>query len=249
MKPNPMATTPSNTHYHSDIPPGAKELEIKLESYGGPDDEYRAVELLLNGQVVGKRMYNESGILILEEPIRDGSIQGTVYWWNDEGFLDFLEPYHEGLMHGTAIQFDPVGNVVGTYTMNHGTGYDIWRQPDEDGVWHVAEIHSWKNGCVHGYERWLFPDKTLWHERHWWSGLWHGIERMWNAKGRLQRGYPQYWVENEKVNKRQYMKACLDDPSLPPYRAEDDLPIRIFPDEIVFTPIHPPIDSPRFPTP
>jgi len=137
MQSNQMKTNASNKHYHSDIPPGAQEREVKHESCGGPDRNYRAVELILNGQVVGKREYNESGILILEEPIRDGCIHGTIYWWSDEGFLEFLEPYHEGLMHGTAIQFDPAGNVVGTYTMVHGTGFDIWRNRMKKvfGVW------------------------------------------------------------------------------------------------------------------
>lgn len=171
MKTNPLATSSDNKHYHSDIPSDSEEGEVKYESCGDPDCNYRAVKLLLNGQVVGNRLYNENGILILEEPIKDGCIHGTVYWWSDEGFLEFLEPYHEGLMHGTAIQFDPAGNVVGTYTMVHGTGFDIWRQPDEEGAWRVAEISSWKNGCEHGYERWLYPDGTLLHERHWWKPM------------------------------------------------------------------------------
>ncbi len=222
----------NHVHYHSDISPNATERETECEVIPFTGEVHRHVELVLDGKVVGKRIYNENGTLILEEPLKDGRTHGTKYWWNDDSSLQFLEPYHEGLVHGTAIQFDPAGNVIGTYTMIHGTGFDVWRQPDEEGIWRIAEIHSWKDGNPHGYERWLNPDETLWHERHWNNGEWHGIERMWDDTGKMCRGYPRYWIDGKKVNKQRYLRACHKDPHLPPYREEDDAPNRTFLEEI-----------------
>jgi hypothetical protein len=62
---------------------------------------------------------------------------------------------------------------------------------------------------------------------------------MWNDKGNLRRGYPQYWIGHEKTSKRRYLKACHEDPNLPPYNREDDLPKRIFPAGIDLNPFDP----------
>jgi hypothetical protein len=229
----------SRSYYISNIPPSTEIHETKGENIPSNDEEHLHVDMVLDGKIVGKRIFNENGILIFEEPLKDDHVNGTKFGWNDDGSLEFLEPYFEGRVHGTALQFDPSGNVVGMYTMVHGTGFDIWRQPDEKGIWRVAEIHSWENGCVHGYERWLKTDGSLWHERHWHNGEWHGIERMWNDKGNLRRGYPQYWIGHEKTSKWRYLKACHEDPNLPPYNREDDLPKRIFPAGIDLNPFDP----------
>lgn len=55
------------------------------------------------------------------------------------------------------------------------------------------------------------------------------IQRQWTANGKLRRGYPQYFVQGERVNKRHYVQACRADPTLPPWRAEDDQPQRPLP--------------------
>jgi hypothetical protein len=45
-----------------------------------------------------------------------------------------IEPYVNGKIHGTAKQYGRDGSVIGTYTLRHGTGYDIWRVENEDGA-------------------------------------------------------------------------------------------------------------------
>jgi hypothetical protein len=60
----------------------------------------------------------------------------------------------------------------------------------------------------------------------------HGIERVWNSEGHLKRGYPKYWVNDKQVTKRQYLKECAKDASLPCFREKDNLPVRKFPKDV-----------------
>jgi hypothetical protein len=69
-------------------------------------------------------------------------------------------------------------------------------------------------------------------ERHFRDNELHGIERVWNWRGRLQRGYPRYWVRNRRVTKNRYMRLCLMDTALPRFRVADNSPERVFPPEM-----------------
>jgi len=216
----------------SDIPSGTTERLIREYEQVGPFSS-RLMEYVLNDQVVGQRWYDQDGDLILETPIKDSKKHGREYRWDFDGTLMSVEPYVNGKINGLAKQYGRKGRVIGTYRMNHGTGLDVWRQEWSDGSISIAEIHSMKNGSPHGYELW-FSGKhpTLWHERHWHEGNYHGIERMWNEKGKLRRGYPKYLNHGQKVTKRQYLKAAQSDKTLPPYRDKDNTPRRKFPTEI-----------------
>jgi hypothetical protein len=61
------------------------------------------------------------------------------------------------------------------------------------------------------------------------AGEYHGIERRWNHRRKLHRGYPKYWVRGEAVTKRQYLKAAKSDKTLPRFRSRDNSPRRQFP--------------------
>ena len=61
----------------------------------------------------------------------------------------------------------------------------------------------------------------------------HGIERSWNQQGLLHRGYPRYWLNDARVTKSQYVRACADDPALPPFHERDNRPQRRFPSEVI----------------
>src|SRR5436305_3461473 len=88
-------------------------------------------------------------------------------------------------------------------------------------------------GKPHGFDWWLTHEGSLWWEYHWRHFARHGIEREWNADGRLRRGYPRYWVDGERVTRRQYLKAAAHDSSLPPFRPEENQPHRTSPPKIV----------------
>ena len=218
-------------HYRSSIPKEAKE-HVLATRLAGPQ-KFKA-EYIIDGKVVGIRQFDENGLLEFECPLKNGVTHGTLYDITD-GVVTFAERYSNGMAHGIAKQWAPDGVLIGTYTMRHGTGLDLWRAKDNwgHGRVYLSEARYVKEGKWHGYEWWLNEDqKSVHSEHHFWENLQHGIQRSWNSKGRLQRGYPRYWVRNLRVSKRKYISECAKDSNLPPYRGKDNLPTRRFPAEI-----------------
>ena len=218
-------------YYRSSIPKEAKE-HILATHRAGP--QKHKAEYVLGGKVVGIRQFDEKGFLQFECPLRDGITHGTLYHFED-GRVMFTERYVDGLAHGTARQWSSDGELIGTYTMKRGTGLDLFRAKDNwgHGRVYLSEARYLKEGRWHGFEWWLNEDqKSVHDEHHFWENLQHGIQRSWNSKGLLRRGYPRYWVRNTRVTKRQYLSQCSHDSTLPPYRKQDDLPARTFPPEV-----------------
>lgn len=219
----------------SDIPPGVTEVEIRAYQETGQAIFFRVVECLLNGQVVGQRAYDSDGNLRIETPIRNGKKHGREYIWNETDALESVEPFVDGKQHGLAKQYGRKGKLIGTYRFIHGTGFDIWRWEREDGTTFISEIFSLRDGSLDGFEWWLNEDgRSVWHERHWHKGTVHGIERMWNSKNRLKRGYPKYWIQGKTVSKRTYLKAAEKDKFLPKFREKENQNRRKFPEDIKF---------------
>lgn len=217
----------------SGIPKNAAEVEIRKYRQDGSLIYFRLTECILDDRVIGRRAYDSEGNLRMETPLKNGRKHGSEYTWNESGNLESVEPYVEGKLHGIAMQYGRNGKLIGTYRLVHGTGYDIWRYEREDGSTGISEIHSLQDNLPHGFEWWLKADQhSVWHERHWQLGQIHGIERIWNDKGRLKREYPKYWIQNQTTGKRDYLKAAEQDKTLPKYRKKDDLPQRRFPNEI-----------------
>ena len=216
--------------YVSDIPP---EAEARVEAPGSEGSE-RVVAYYLDGELVGRRYYNRDE-LEDETPYRRSIKEGMAYRWHRPGRLLSACPYANGLPHGIARQWDEHGRYIGSYAMDRGTGVDLWWNTTvaDDGSVALSEVHYTRGGCAHGVEWWLNLDgQSVWHERFHWDGAWHGIERQWNAKGRLHRGYPAYWISSERVTKRQYERACVADETLRRYQADDNDPHREFPPEV-----------------
>ena len=214
--------------YMSDI---SKDAEAKPL----PHDPFCAdqVEFWLDGKMVGVRHYSD-GKLSGEVAYRDGVRHGREYdWWMwGPRRLSSASRWVNGKEDGTAYQWYKDGRVMGSYTMVHGTGWDIWFQ-ECCGETLVHEARYYVDGLMHGREWWFsFSGNMLTQETFWHHGDKHGVEREWNSKGRVKRGFPQYWIHNVQVDKRRYMRAVLKDPTLPPFRAEDCEPWREFPPEV-----------------
>ena len=219
--------------FKSDIPPNVVEQTKREFRRDGSAIYHKITVCVLNGEVVGERVYGEDGQLVIETPMRNGKKHGREFDWDDDGTLSLIEPYVNGKIHGTAKQYGRNGSVIGTYTLRHGTGYDIWRQEREDGAIYISEIHSLRGGLRHGYEWWLTEKPhILSDEAHWHEGKYHGIERQWNFANKLSRGFPRYWIKGDRVTKRKYLQAAKKDRSLPPFRLRDNSPRRRFPTEI-----------------
>ena len=217
----------------SDIPENVTEKVIQEYRQEGTHIFFRVTQYILDGQVVGQRAYDSSGRLMRETPLNNGHKHGREYIWDEAGHLESTEPYVNGQLHGLSRQYNRKGKVIGTYRFVHGRGYDVWRYERPDGSIGISEIHSLQDSAKHGFEWWLRDDqRSVWHERHWHQGKVHGIERIWNPEGRLKRGYPKFWIRNQAVSKRVYIKAAEKDKTLPEYRETDDRPERRFPVEV-----------------
>ena len=223
--------------FESSIPSDATERQVseyrRRDDPGGGGVVWpRRMECVLDGQVVGVRGYEEDGALTIETPLEDGRKHGTEYEW-EGGILVAATPYREGKVHGTAYQWDEEGRLLGTYTLTPGPGLDVWRGTREDGSIYISEITHWRDGRLEGFEWWLNEDQRSVHiERHWRGGQLHGIEREWNLRGAIARGWPRYWVDGSRVQKRQYLAAARRDDTLPAWRAEDQTPERILPQRV-----------------
>lgn len=224
-----MAT---DRRYKSSIPADANERIV--ERYA--DGLKKNVKCFVNRKLVGTRYYDEEGFLSLERPYRDGRIHGVEYHWYFDGILTSAEPYKNGKPHGIARQWSQSGKLIGTYKMVNGTGIDLWwcsLNYNDEPPFYLSETCYLRDGKRHGYS-WFINEnqKSVFIENHFVQGTSHGIHREWNQHGRLSRGFPQYYVCGEKVNKRQYIHAAASDATLPPFRHEDNEPLRIFPKEI-----------------
>jgi len=219
-------------HYRSSIPKAAKERI--LATHRTRPQKYKA-EYLLDGEIVGVRQFDEDGQLEFERPMKNGVIHGTQYGI-DDGVVTSAEPFRNGLAHGTAKQWSQDGELIGTYTMKHGTGLDLWHAREHWGCGRVylAEARYVNEGKWHGFEWWPDEDqKSVHSEHHFWENLQHGIQREWNSQRRLKRGFPRYWVNNKQVKKREYLRACAKDSNLPPFHKSDNRPHRRFPPEVL----------------
>ncbi len=184
----------------------------------------------LNGEKIGYRYWDENGQILMEYDIKDDQMHGSFRTWHDNGILHHESHYIEGKEHGISRQYDWDGNLIGTYEMNRGTGADLWYC--EKGI--LSEERYLKNGEREGYERWWNGDNaTIFSEQHFKEGIEHGIFREWNQRGGLRRGFPKYFIQGEKVTKRQYIKACERDVFLPKYVAAEDSPHRLLPQNLI----------------
>jgi hypothetical protein len=203
--------------YQSDIPTAIHEVVISEFREEDGCYWYKTTECILDGEVVGKRFYDNLENLMHEEPLKNGKRHGLVYTWDETGNLTSCEPYKNGMPHGVAKQFDESGKIIGTYELNNGTGYDIWRNMREDGSIYISEIHSMKNGKKHGFELWLNEDQeTIWEEKTWLNNMLHGPDYQWELNGKLRDGYPKYWVKGKEVSKAEYLSKVKTGSRLSP---------------------------------
>src|SRR5882757_9650587 len=135
-------------HYRSSIPKAARE-RVTATFLTSPQ-KYK-VECILNGTVVGIRHFHETGELEDEWPLKNGVVHGIAYRSDIPGKLLSAEPYSNGIPHGTAKQWSKDGKLMGTYTMRHGTGIDLWWcDCTESGFPYLSEARYIKDGKWHG---------------------------------------------------------------------------------------------------
>ena len=221
----------ANPYYFSSIPEHAREEDITRKHGAGRGKTVK--NYYLGRSYIGKRVYNKDGLLEHEWSYKNGMRHGWEYEWYEDGGLAWAIHYDNGREHGTARIWGKSGALLGSYTMDHGTGIDFW-WIEHEGIAQLTEARAVVDNQMEGYEYWFrwFSPGVLRKEKWWHKDRLHGIEREWNEKGRLRRGFPNYWIHGEEVVKRKYERAVKSDSTLKLFRFEDNLPDRIFPPEV-----------------
>ena len=200
------------------IPPKARQKVVRRYGNGSK----QVALYYVNRKLVGHRSWDEQGNLAVEYAIRDNLKHGPFRCYEPNGVVYWATTFVDGKKHGISRQYDEAGELIGTYRMRHGTGADLWyHAPGE-----LSEERYVRGGKWNGYERWWLSDHTVFAETHFLDDVEHGIKREWNLRGRLRRGYPQYFIQGVKVTKRDYLRACQRDSSVPVYQERDDSPER-----------------------
>lgn len=209
----------------SPIPDDA--IEAITETY--ESGSKKKTSYFVGDQQVGWRYWAESVTMVMEYEMQNGKYHGHYRYWYENGIVEEEGDYIDGLQHGEVKQYDWDGKQIGSSIMNQGTGLDLWYELSGK----LSEERQYVDGMRHGYEHWWRDDnQTVWEESHFSKDIQHGIFRRWNLKGKMARGYPQYYVMSKRVTKRQYMSACRNDTTLPPFVAEDNQPTRNLPAEV-----------------
>jgi antitoxin component YwqK of YwqJK toxin-antitoxin module len=200
------------------IPRNAREKVVKRHTSG-----LKHVALYhLNRKLVGHRSWDDEGNISIEYAIRNNKQHGPFRDYHSNGVVCWATRFVDGKEHGISRQYDWDGSVIGSYRMRHGTGVDLWYRSRGE----LSEERYVRDGKWNGYERWWWSHHRVSDETHFKDNLEHGIKRSWNSRGRLCRGYPQYFINGLKVTKRTYVRASKLDASLPVYRKEEDNPRR-----------------------
>ena len=203
------------------IPPSAREVVRERH----PNGMRQIIEYRIGSQVVGGRCLDENGCVGMEFAIRDGRMHGPMRYLDPNGVMTYETRYVNGKQHGVAKQYDERGRLIGACRMRHGTGLDLWYYKNERGRVQLAEERQYKDGKLDGFE-WWWLGRGIWKEGHFRQNKKHGIFREWNHAGRLRRGFPKYYVNDQQVDKRRYIRACLLDESLPKFAAAENRPYR-----------------------
>jgi hypothetical protein len=212
--------------YRTSIPADAVEV---IDEYH-PGGARKSSSYFVAGEKVGHREWDEDGRLEFESALRAGVRHGHEYRFYPNGQLLDKETYRDGRLHGVGRQWAEDGTLLVNWKMVGGTGLDLWC---DNLTGTLAEEHHWPREGELGYKReWNADERTVRQEYFYVLGKgYHGVWREWNGRGGLRRGFPRFYIHGRKVTRRQYLEACEADPSLPPYRAEDDDPHRELPAE------------------
>jgi hypothetical protein len=211
--------------YRSSIPKTARERVVERYESGAKKE----AEYWLKRKQVGVRLFYESGKPEMEYGMKDGLPHGRLYVWDEPDNLSWMEPRRDGRIHGTAKQWNDAGDLIGTYSMVKGTGVDVWRDQRPDGSVYIVELHPMEDGQPHGVELWLDEDQTRSYERYWHKGQIHGVERRWDGRGGMRRGFPRFWMNGKQMTRGEYLRAQGRDKSLPKYSVRDNASKRRLP--------------------
>lgn len=137
-----------------------------------------------------KRLYYRNGQIHMEQRELGTKLHGFSRTWHHNGQLAEERPYRRGLLHGTCRQWDENGRLLGSFTMNDGTGRQFyWHQNRKPRL----EINSL-------------------------NGKFYGRMRLWMQDGTLVQ--ETFYISNVDVSHDKYLKAARQHPDWPQHKGE-----------------------------
>jgi len=137
-----------------------------------------------------QRFYYRNGQIRVENREVDGKLHGVCRTWHYNGQLAEERRHDHDQLHGTSRQWDAKGRLLGSFTMNHGTG----------------TLRSW-----HDNGRLKIETELV-------GGKFHGRTRMWLRDGTLVM--ENYYIQNLDVTRTAYLKAARKNPDWPQHEGE-----------------------------
>jgi hypothetical protein len=137
-----------------------------------------------------QRFYHRNGRIHAEIREVGGQLHGRYRTWHFNGQLAEELRYRHGRLHGTSQQWDENGHLLGSFTMNQGTGTQRY--------WH-------ENG------RLLMEMDSI-------DGKFHGRTRVWHRDGTLVQ--ESYLIKNRNVTRAAYLKVARKSPGWPQYKGQ-----------------------------
>ena len=136
------------------------------------------------------RYYYRNGQLRMITRHADGKILGVSRAWHYNGQLAEETRHRNGKLHGTSRQWNTKGKLLGSFTMNRGTG----------------TMCHW------------FDDGRLCSETDLLDGKFHGRMRTWLRDGTLVE--EAFCIGNSRVSRAAYLKAAKDHSDWPQYNEQ-----------------------------
>lgn len=136
------------------------------------------------------RYYYRNGQIRLETKEVDGRRHGLCRAWHNNGQLAEELRYRHGLLHGTSRHWDEQGHLLGSFTMNRGTGT----------------------------QRYWYDNGRLQMEITSVNGEFLGRSRDWLRDGTLIR--EDYYINNHDVSRAAYLNAARKHPDWPQYEGQ-----------------------------
>jgi MORN repeat variant len=137
-----------------------------------------------------QRYYYRNGQIRMENTEVDGEFHGLCRTWHHNGQMAEELSYQRGKLHGTSRQWNEKGRLLGSFTMNHGTGRQrYWHQNGKLRL----EINSF-------------------------NGKFLGRMRLWLRDGTLVQ--ETYYINNVDVPRVKYLKVAQKNPDWPQHEGE-----------------------------
>lgn len=137
-----------------------------------------------------ERFYYRNGQIRMENREVGRQLHGLCRTWHYNGQIAKESRYWHGRLHGTCRSWNENGDLLGSFTMNQGTGTQRY--------WHDNGHLRMEIGSV--------------------NGKFHGRTRVWLRDGMLVQ--ENYYINNEDATRAAYLKAARKHPDWPQYAGQ-----------------------------